>query len=99
MAETGFVKTEFESADIKEEWIDENLDVKKECTDEDESMDVKVGEYNLTFSPPQGGGGKKSAQGREFKVYKEREGKKRKEKMKRKERGEERKIKRGKKRK
>ena len=56
MAETAFVKTEFESADIKEEWIDENLDVKdvkKECTDEDESMDVKAGEYNLTFAPPQ----------------------------------------------
>ena len=50
----------------------------------------KPGEYNLTFA-------KKSAQGREFKVYKEREGKKRKEKMERKEKGGERKRKRGKK--
>ena len=37
-----------------------------------------TGEYNLTFAPPPqgGGGGEKSAQGREFKVYKERERKK-----------------------
>ena len=55
---------------------------------------MELGEYNLTFAtPPLKGEGKKSAQGREFKFYKEREGKK-KEKMERKERGEERKRKR-----
>ena len=56
-------------------------------------MEKYTGEYNLTFAPPPlRGGGKKSAQGREFKVYKEREGKKE-----RKEKGDERKRKRGKK--
>jgi len=34
------------------------------------------GVYNLTSPPPPTGGVGKSAQGREFKVYKEREGKK-----------------------
>ena len=41
-----------------------------------------TGEYNLTPPPPLRGGDKKSAQGREFKVYKEREGKKGKKKEK-----------------
>ena len=58
-----------------------------------------AGEYNLTLAPPSPGVGKKSAQGREFKVYKERERKKRKERMERKEKGEERKKKRDNKRK